>query len=93
MGTKNDPGKYDCYANAEPDEPMFILLGRDPAASFCVSLWMILREDIGANTEDDQQIKDAGKCVSDMVAYATRLGKSEQVAKAFFACGKVMEIK
>jgi hypothetical protein len=21
MGTKNNPGKFDCYANAEPDSP------------------------------------------------------------------------
>jgi len=30
MGTKNNPGKFDCYENALPDEPMFILLARDP---------------------------------------------------------------
>ena len=34
MATKNNPGKFDCYTNAEPDEPMFILLGRDPVARF-----------------------------------------------------------
>jgi hypothetical protein len=29
MGTKNQPGKFDtCYANADPDEPMFVLLGK-----------------------------------------------------------------
>lgn len=32
MGTKNNPGAFDCYANAEPDEPMFVLLGRDKHA-------------------------------------------------------------
>ena len=26
MGTKNNPGKWDCYANAEPDEPMIKLV-------------------------------------------------------------------
>ena len=26
MGTKNNPGKFDCYANAKPDEPLFVLL-------------------------------------------------------------------
>ena len=25
MGTKNEPGEFDCYAAAEPDEPMFII--------------------------------------------------------------------
>lgn len=30
MGTKNNPGKFDCYDAALPDEPMFVLLARDP---------------------------------------------------------------
>lgn len=30
MGTKSNPTQFDCYANALPDEPMFILLARDP---------------------------------------------------------------
>lgn len=43
MGTKNNPGKFDCYAAAEPDEPMFVLLGRDPHAAVLVTLWALLR--------------------------------------------------
>lgn len=43
MGTKNKPGKFDCYANAEPDEPMFVLLARDPLAAFLVSIWSKVR--------------------------------------------------
>ncbi len=43
MGTKNNPGKFDCYANAEPDEPMFIFLARDPAAPFLVEIWEAVR--------------------------------------------------
>ena len=43
MGTKNNPGKFDCYENAEPDEPMFVLLGRDPLAAHLVSLWSKIR--------------------------------------------------
>lgn len=39
MGTKQDPGKFDCYKNAEPDEPMFILLARDPLAPILVEAW------------------------------------------------------
>lgn len=39
MGTKNNPGKFDCYANAHPDEPMFILLGRDERAPELVRMW------------------------------------------------------
>jgi hypothetical protein len=29
VGTKNTPGPFDCYASAHPDEPMFVLLGRE----------------------------------------------------------------
>jgi hypothetical protein len=43
MGTKNSPGVFDCYANAEPDEPMFVLLARDPLAPFLVSMWSKVR--------------------------------------------------
>lgn len=39
MGTKNNPGKYDCYGKAEPDEPIFILRANDPIAPMVVRLW------------------------------------------------------
>ena len=43
MGTKSEPGNFDCYANAEDDEPMFVLLGRDPDAPEAVRGWIRLR--------------------------------------------------
>jgi hypothetical protein len=39
MGTKNNPGDYDCYEKAHPDEPMFVLLARDPLAPQLVRQW------------------------------------------------------
>lgn len=39
MGTKNNPGKFDCYENAKPDEPMFVLLARDDLAPHLTRLW------------------------------------------------------
>lgn len=44
MGTKNNPGSYDCYANAEPDEPMFVLLARDKEAPYLVRQWAAHRK-------------------------------------------------
>lgn len=44
MGTKNNPGNYDCYKNAHPDEPMFILLGRDPLAPILTEIWAVLKK-------------------------------------------------
>ena len=43
MGTKLKPGKFDCYANAEPDEPMFVLLARDQMAGFLTAIWSKVR--------------------------------------------------
>jgi len=39
MGTKNNPGEFDCYEEADPDEPMFVLLARDELAPEIVRLW------------------------------------------------------
>lgn len=70
MGTKNNPGTFDCYANAEPDEPMFILLARDPSAPMLVELWAQIRERFGGNTreiETDLRMADeAQECAETM---------------------------
>ncbi len=68
MATKANPGKYDCYANAEPDEPLFVLMGRDPHAPTLVWLWSILRELSG---EDPAKVQEARECVVAMIEYAT----------------------
>lgn len=43
MGTKNNPGAYDCYAKLDPDEPYFLLRGKDPAAPYLTKLWAASR--------------------------------------------------
>lgn len=43
MGSKLKPGKFDCYAKAKRDEPMFVLLARDPHACEIVERWALLR--------------------------------------------------
>lgn len=43
MGTKTNPGEYDCYANALPDEEQFQLLARDPLAPGLTRLWAAIR--------------------------------------------------
>lgn len=43
MGTKANPDIYDCYREAEPFEPLFTLLGRDPIAPYLVSIWAKIR--------------------------------------------------
>lgn len=43
MATKNNPGEFDCYAAADPDEPLFILRANDELAPALVNLWAMIR--------------------------------------------------
>jgi hypothetical protein len=67
MGTKNNPGLFDCYENAEPDEPMFILLARDPRAPVLVRLWASMAMDEG--DENQAKIAEAFTCAKNMVLW------------------------
>lgn len=40
MSTKSMPSKFNCYAAALPDEPVFTILGRDPAAPATIKFWI-----------------------------------------------------
>jgi hypothetical protein len=66
MGTKLNPGKFDCYENAEPDEPMFVLLARDPLAPILVKLWADLREHAAGNPS---KVAEARTCAADMAKW------------------------
>lgn len=66
MGSKNNPGVFDCYANAEPDEPMFVLLGRDKHAPLLVNLWAYMRN---ADGEAPAKVGEACLCADSMVMY------------------------
>ncbi len=72
MATKKNPGKFDCYANAKPDEPMFVLLGRDAMAGALVRLWADMREVRG---EDPAKVAEARACADTLDAWATKLSK------------------
>lgn len=66
MGTKNNPGAFDCYQNAGPDEPMFVLLARDKHAPTMVWLWAALREIDG---EDIAKVDEARNCMMSMLLW------------------------
>ena len=74
MGTKENPGQFDCYANAAPDEPMFVLLGRDKHAPTLVRLWALLRQYDG---ETDDKIAEALACADAMDQHAVKIGKTQ----------------
>ena len=70
MGTKNNPGAIDCYGNALDDEPMFILLGRDPNAPKLVAAWADARElaiHQGLRPQSDMSmVLEAHQCAANM---------------------------
>jgi hypothetical protein len=88
MGTKNNPGQFDCYEHAEPDEPMFVLLGRDKHAPTLVWLWATLRELDG---EDMAKVKEARDCVFEMMKFAKARGRPAVGLGQSALCG-VMEL-
>lgn len=82
MGTMTKPGAYDCLGKLKPDEPYFVLMGRDPHAGHLVRRWAEMRRaaiNRGEKPpEDREQIEEALTCADQMDAYrylTTRQGK------------------
>lgn len=75
MGTKSNPTAYDCYAKALPDEPMFVLLARDPSAPTLVRDWARDREhEVYADTRPESDlamVREALECAHAMEAWRT----------------------
>lgn len=57
MANKTHPGMFRCYEAALPDEPMFVLLGRDPAAPATIEFWANERNRLGKTTDDDDNAR------------------------------------
>lgn len=72
MGTKSNPGEFDCYANAEPDEPLFVLRAKDPLAPALVRSWVSRRGDALGNKitdRDKRKLIEAAQCAEDMESW------------------------
>jgi hypothetical protein len=80
MGTKNKPGEFDCYTAADPDEPMFVLLARDPSAHLLVGLWALIRDKLGEDTAG--KIEEARGCADAMQNWLSEHADAKKVAKA-----------
>lgn len=80
MGTKRNPGRFDCYAAADPDEPMFVLLGRDPLAPMLVRLWAFMRglrrphADPRIRAHEAEKQAEAESCAADMERWRDATG-------------------
>lgn len=83
MATKRNPGTFDCYTKADIDEPMFVLLGRDPTAATIVRGWVVTREHLaeqGIIVRDEnhiRQINEALDLARQLEIYAGALGKEQ----------------
>lgn len=77
MGTKKDPGKYDCHAKAKDDEPMFTLLARDPSAPVLLRVWALLRQ--RSNPEEEEKIQEALRCADAMTAWHAQHGTRPRI--------------
>ncbi len=71
MGTKQDPGKYDAYMKAEMDEPMFVLLARDPLAHLLVEHWVRLRQAMDFSSDTQEKMLEALECARQMREWAS----------------------
>ena len=75
MGTKNNPGKFDCYAKAHPDEPMFTLLDRDPVAGVLVRMWLTLRSRTADSQREHEKLREAQEVCGAMETWCRDVGR------------------
>lgn len=79
MGTKKNPGKFDCYKEAADDEPLFIIRGSDSTAGALIVLWRALKKQLredGKSTISNDRLEEALALRDEMDAYARSRGKS-----------------
>lgn len=80
MGSKNNPSQFDCYASALPDEPMFVLLARDPDFERLLRKWAQQRQRqifCGERPDSDQRlVQEAMEC-----AFAGARWRKENLGK------------
>ena len=55
-----------CMSRANPDEMVFVLLGRDLAAPAAIRAWADVRVITGKNRYEDPQIQEALACAETM---------------------------
>lgn len=55
-----------CLNRAQDDEPIFVLLGRDPAAAETIRYWARRRVELGQNQWSDPKIVEAIEAAANM---------------------------
>ncbi len=81
----SDAGNHDCLAKRRPDEPMFILLGRDPDAHNIVRQWAERRLAAGGAPEHCQMGLDTAARMKAYAADPSNAPASAPPASAYAA--------
>lgn len=63
MGTKQNPGQFDCMDKIAQDEPFFVLRATDPIGAHVVRYWV---EHAHAAGHEAEKIMEASMCADDM---------------------------
>lgn len=73
--TKTHPGSFRCWEAAFPDEPVFVILGRDPAAPATLEFWAHerVRQDKTHTPDDKSRIAAAIDEAKDMAEWRQRM--------------------
>lgn len=54
VSTKDEPGDYDAYETAKPDEPIFTVQGGDPLGPLTVMFWCWKARQLARRQDDDK---------------------------------------
>src|SRR5262245_34430298 len=87
MGTKNNPGAYDCYRKLYDDEPVFVLRAKDKTAPGVVREWVRRRREEAQVTggtitpEYEKKLREAEATANDMDAW--HAANPDKVAPSF----------
>lgn len=66
-----------CWNRAHPNEPVFVLLGRDASAAVAIRAWILHRLRSGKSTETSPEIVQAREWCEVMERYARAKGKEK----------------
>jgi hypothetical protein len=74
MGTKTNPGKYDCLDKLDPDEPFFVLRAQDRFAPMIVRQWaeLVLAAREAQGLPPSEKLIEAYRCANAMQNWGRR---------------------
>jgi hypothetical protein len=69
MGTKDNPGLFDCFKKMGPNEPFFVLRAQDALAAELVELWSLRAKAAGCSID---KVNEAKNIAEEMLRWPVR---------------------